>query len=228
MSYQFRSKLDSGVIPHRISVSGNDATPSLYQAFFKRAFDVAVVLMASVPLLLTVGLLALLVRRDGGSAFYTQERVGKDGKSFRILKLRTMVTDADAVMDAYLGANPAAKAEWDHHQKLRNDPRITAVGAKLRRTSLDELPQLWNVLKGDMSLVGPRPMMLDQRVLYPGTEYYAMRPGITGFWQVSDRHETGFHERANFDRDYYDQLSLSTDLNVLWQTVAVVLRAKGC
>lgn len=227
MSYQYRSDLDV-VAPQPVSVPAFAPKESFYRAIVKRAMDVTAVLMASVPLLLTVGLLALFVRRDGGSAFYTQERIGKDGKSFRILKLRTMVPDADDVLRDYLAANPAARAEWDHHQKLRNDPRITPVGAKLRSTSLDELPQLWNVLKGDMSLVGPRPMMLDQRVLYPGTEYYDMRPGVTGFWQVSDRHETGFHERAAYDRDYYQKMSLKTDLKVLWQTVAVVLGGKGC
>lgn len=227
MSYQYRSDLKTNA-PHAVSVPSFLPKGGFYRTFGKRVLDTLIVLAASVPLLLVVGLLAMFVRRDGGPAFYTQKRIGKDGREFGILKLRTMVPNADAVMEEYLANDPAARAEWDHHQKLRNDPRITAAGRLLRRTSLDELPQLWNVLVGDMSIVGPRPMMLEQRVLYPGTEYYEMRPGITGFWQVSDRHETGFHERAGYDRDYFHQMSFGTDLKTLWQTVAVVLGAKGC
>lgn len=228
MSYQYRSDIKTNVAPHPITAPAFLKQRGLYRSVMKRAFDVIAVLLASVPLLLTVCLLALLVRRDGGPAFYTQKRIGKDGKEFSILKLRTMVTNADEVMEQHLASDPAARAEWNHHQKLRNDPRITKTGNLLRRTSLDELPQLWNVLIGDMSIVGPRPMMLEQRVLYPGTEYYEMRPGVTGFWQISDRHETGFHERAQYDRDYFRQMSFKTDLKTIWQTVAVVLDAKGC
>ena len=113
------------------------------------------------------------------------------------------------------------------HQKLKNDPRITPLGRFLRRTSLDELPQLWNVLMGDMSIVGPRPMMCNQRALYPGTEYYVMRPGITGFWQTSARNESSFHERAGFDQAYYRAVSLRTDLAIIWRTFSVVLRGTG-
>ncbi len=228
MTYQYRSEMKSVAAPHPVRVTNFGPKRGFYRSTLKRILDVTAVLIASVPLLLTVGLLALLVRRDGGPAFYVQERIGKDGKIFRMWKLRSMVQDADAAMEAYLADNPAARVEWDHHQKLRNDPRITKLGALLRRTSLDELPQLWNVLRGDMSIVGPRPMMLEQRVLYPGTEYYEMRPGVTGFWQISDRHETGFHERAHYDRDYFDKMSLATDLSVIWKTVAVVAGAKGC
>ena len=228
MSYQYRSDIKTDVAPHPVTAPAYLKESGFYRVVAKRVFDVAAVLMASVPLLLTVGLLALLVRRDGGPAFYTQKRIGKDGKEVRILTLRTMVPNADEVMKEYLASDPAARAEWNHHQKLRNDPRITKMGKLLRRTSLDELPQLWNVLVGDMSIVGPRPMMLEQRVLYPGTEYYEMRPGVTGFWQISDRHETGFHERARYDRDYFQQMSFATDLKTIWQTVSVVLGAKGC
>ena len=228
MSYQYRSDIKTDIAPHPVTAPSMLIGGGFYRAAVKRVLDVALVLMASVPLLLTVGLLALFVRRDGGSAFYTQDRIGQNGKVFKILKLRTMVHNADEVMEEYLASDPAARAEWNHHQKLRNDPRITKVGKLLRRTSLDELPQLWNVLVGEMSIVGPRPMMLEQRVLYPGTEYYEMRPGITGFWQVSDRHETGFHERANFDRDYFQQMSFATDVKTIWMTFAVVLGAKGC
>lgn len=228
VTYQYRSDVKSIPAPTPVSVAPEQTAPSLYKSFGKRLFDIVTVLAASVPILLTVALLALWVRRDGGSAFFVQERVGENGKTFKLMKLRTMVPDAESVMAQHLDSDPIAKAEWDHHQKLRNDPRITLAGRILRKTSLDELPQLWNVLKGDMSLVGPRPMMLDQRVLYPGTEYYEMKPGVTGYWQVSDRHATGFHERARYDRSYYSDLSLATDIKVIWQTFAVVLGGKGC
>ena len=171
--------------------------------------------------------LALGVRRDGGGAFYTQKRVGLHGRHFRMLKLRSMVTDADDRMADYLAANPQARMEWESTQKLKRDPRITPFGQFLRRSSLDELPQLWNVLIGEMSLVGPRPIMLNQQALYPGTAYYNLRPGITGYWQTKGRNGTTFEARADFDEAYSDDLSLATDFKVLTQTVGVVMKCTG-
>ena len=143
-------------------------TDGLYRRTFKRWLDTALILLSAPFVLPVILLLALLVRRDGGPAFYVQDRVGLDGRTFRLWKLRSMVVDADQRLAEHLAADPALRAEWDKAQKLKRDPRITAVGRLLRKTSLDELPQLWNVLKGDMSLVGPRPMMPEQRALYPG------------------------------------------------------------
>jgi len=208
-------------------LSERPAAAGIYRRFAKRALDIAIVAVVSLPVAMVVLLLALLVATDGRSPFYMQARVGRGGRLFRMVKLRTMVWQADRVLDGYLASNPAARAEWDRDQKLRHDPRVTRIGALLRRSSLDELPQLWNVLRGDMSIVGPRPMMDSQRAIYPGTEYYAMRPGITGFWQVSVRNESSFSERAAFDRRYFHELSLRTDLGVIWRTVGVVLRATG-
>ncbi len=138
-----------------------------------------------------------------------------------------MVPNAEERLESHLAASPQTREEWDSTQKLKNDPRITSTGKFLRKSSLDELPQLWNVLTGDMSLVGPRPMMENQESLYPGTAYYALRPGVTGSWQVSDRNETTFAGRAKFDTEYYYSLSLATDLKILARTVNVVLRATG-
>ena len=121
----------------------------------------------------------------------------------------------------------AARAEWDETQKLKNDPRITPFGRFLRKSSLDELPQLWNVFVGDMSLVGPRPMMLNQQALYPGTAYYALRPGITGFWQTAGRNRTSFEARAEYDTSYEAELSLATDVKILARTVSVVVNGTG-
>jgi lipopolysaccharide/colanic/teichoic acid biosynthesis glycosyltransferase len=151
-----------------------------------------------------------------------------NGRIYRMWKLRSMDVDADEKLADYLAANPIARREWDHSQKLRCDPRITRIGHFLRRSSLDELPQLWNVFRGDMSLVGPRPMMPSQRSLYPGDAYYALRPGITGLWQVSTRNESGFAERASYDAEYERTLSFTTDLRLLAATVRVVSRGTGC
>ena len=199
----------------------------LYRMRLKRALDLALVLAAAPVVLPVVLLLALLAALDGGNPFYFQDRVGRGGKSFRMWKLRSMVVGAEARLEAHLAADPAARAEWDRDQKLKQDPRITLAGRLLRKSSLDELPQLWNVVTGDMSLVGPRPMMPNQRILYPGTAYYRLRPGITGPWQVSRRNESTFADRALFDRDYERDLSMATDLRLILATVRVLLRATG-
>jgi exopolysaccharide production protein ExoY len=198
-----------------------------YAAYAKRGLDLCAVLLALPILLPLILVLALLVRGDGGPAFYVQDRVGRNGRLFRLWKLRTMVVDADERLADHLARNPEARAEWHERQKLKDDPRITRIGRILRKTSLDELPQLWNVLRGEMSLVGPRPMMPDQQALYPGREYYRLRPGLTGFWQISDRNRTAFAGRARFDADYAARLSLLTDLVVLVRTVRIVLRGTG-
>jgi exopolysaccharide production protein ExoY len=199
-----------------------------YRLWLKRVMDVTLVLLSAPVVVPLVLLLAFVVQRDGGGAFYSQPRVGRGGRIFRIQKLRTMVPDADARLRHMLETDAAAKAEWDATQKLRNDPRITAAGVFLRRSSLDELPQLWNVLTGDMSLVGPRPMMPDQQALYPGEAYYALRPGITGLWQTEGRNATTFAARADYDARYEARVTLVADLRILWRTVAVVLRGTGC
>ncbi len=202
--------------------------PGLYRNGAKRLLDIVLVLLALpfvVPLVL---ILALAVARDGGRPFYGQARVGRGGRIFRMWKLRSMQPDADARLAEYLAASPEARAEWNARQKLARDPRITRLGRFLRASSLDELPQLWNVLRGDMSLVGPRPMMPEQRPLYPGEAYYALRPGLTGPWQVSARSRSTFAERAAFDTGYEADLSLGTDLRLLFATVGAVTRGTGC
>ena len=199
----------------------------LYRSILKRGIDVLAVLLSLPVILPLLAFLALAVSLDGHSPFYRQKRLGRNGRIFTLWKLRSMVAGAEALLDAHLSADPAAREEWTLTQKLKKDPRITAIGRILRKSSADELPQLWNVLRGDMSLVGPRPMMPDQASLYPGTAYYALRPGITGSWQVSARNESSFAERARFDTDYERQISAATDLAILLATVRVVLRGTG-
>lgn len=200
----------------------------LYRKLFKRVFDVTTIVLAAPVVVPVVAALAILVARDGGKPFYSQMRVGKGGKRFRMWKLRSMVCDADERMEDYLAAHPEARLEWDLTQKLKDDPRITRIGKVLRQTSLDELPQLWNVLLGEMSLVGPRPIMLSQQSIYPGVAYYLLRPGCTGFWQTAGRNRTTFEARADYDTAYERNLSLMTDLKILVSTVGVMMKGTGC
>lgn len=199
-----------------------------YQDLFKRGLDILLVLLALPFALTLIGFAALALWREGGRPFYTQTRLGQDGSRFRILKLRTMVPDAAEALTRHLANNPAARDEWNRMQKLKDDPRITPVGALLRATSLDELPQLWNVLKGDMSLVGPRPMLPEQLPLYGDpSAYFAMRPGITGLWQVSARNSEEFSSRKWMDYRYAQEVSLAKDAEILVKTVGVVFQRTG-
>ena len=204
------------------------ATEGWYARAGKRGFDLLLIL-ATLPLSLPIIVLcALALSIEGGQPFYWQERLGQGGRRFRILKLRTMVRDAEALLAHYIATDPAIRDEWTRTQKLRRDPRITRIGNILRVTSLDELPQLWNVVKGEMSLVGPRPMMPDQLPLYGDAAcYHAVKPGITGLWQVSARNEREFSHRAEVDAAYCRSMSLWRDLVLMVRTVGVVLRRTG-
>ncbi len=174
-------------------------------------------------------LFSFAIKMDGGSAFYVQKRIGRNGTVFNCLKFRSMVENGDDVLDQYLAANPAAKTEWDRDQKLKSDPRVTKVGKVLRKTSLDELPQLINVLKGEMSIVGPRPMFVEQDVLYGDAfaDYCSVRPGITGLWQVSGRNHTTFEERVEIDRWYVQNYSIWLDIFIILKTIPEVLFTRG-
>lgn len=206
---------------------GRTARRGLYRSRLKRTLDILFIMMALPIVLPIVAILAGLVMLDGGQPFYSQERIGRGGRIYRMWKLRSMVPDADTCLERHLSDDPHAREEWDSKQKLQNDPRITRLGTVMRKSSMDELPQLFNVLVGEMSLVGPRPMMVNQRALYPGLDYYDLRPGITGLWQISDRNMTTFADRSQFDAAYNDALSLGADLRILFATVRVVLRGTG-
>lgn len=202
----------------------------MYRLFGKRLFDLLICLALAPIALPVIAVFALLVRKDGGSAFFSQTRVGKDGRHFKCLKLRTMRVDAEEHLIEMCRVDPEIRKEWELYQKLDKDPRITKVGNILRKTSLDELPQFLNVLLGDMSYFGPRPFLPSQSALYMnagGQAYFEMRPGISGAWQVSTRNESTFVERVTYDEDYYNDMSLKTDLTLLWKTFAVVLQSKG-
>ncbi len=199
----------------------------LYRNGAKRAVETLLVLLTAPVTLPLILLMALLVACDGNNPFFVQKRLGQNGRVFRIWKLRTMVTDAERRLEAHLERCPEARRQWDVTQKLKQDPRVTRVGRILRKTSMDELPQLLNVLNGTMSLVGPRPMMMEQRGLYYGRAYYRLRPGITGLWQISARNESEFTARVRYDEEYHRDLSAWLDLKILARTVVVVLRGTG-
>ena len=210
-----------------VSPATSQPRRGLYRSVFKRTFDIFAVLLALPFVLPFFALLSLIIASDGHSPVFRQERVGKDGRRFVMWKFRTMVPNAEELLERHLAGSETARKEWDAKQKLSFDPRVTRTGKLLRRSSLDELPQIFNVLKGDMSLIGPRPMMPSQQALYPGHAYYRLRPGMTGSWQISERHTSDFAERACYDDSYDEQLSLMNDFGILLKTVAVVCRGTG-
>ena len=209
-------------------VSRNNLARPLSRAM-KAAFDqvvAAILLVLLAPLLCA---LSLLVRSDGGPAFYRHKRIGANGHVFGCIKFRTMVVDADQVLQRVLAADPAAAAEWAATQKLRDDPRVTRLGRFLRRSSLDELPQLLNVLRGEMSLVGPRPIV-DAEVSRYGEdiEYYSeTKPGLTGLWQVSGRSDTSYARRVRLDVWYVRNWTLWHDIAILLKTIPAVFLQRG-
>lgn len=197
--------------------------------FLKRTFDI--IGAGSIVILLSpiLAILAYLVAKDGGNAIYGHERVGRDGVKFKCLKFRSMVMNSQEVLQQLLENDSEARAEWDKDFKLKNDPRITRVGKFIRKTSLDELPQLFNVLKGEMSLVGPRPVIEKELERYAGDrDYYLMaKPGMTGLWQVSGRNDVDYDTRVYFDAWYVKNWSLWNDIAILFKTINVVLKRDG-
>ena len=196
----------------------------------KRVFDIILATLAGVVLMPLFGLLAILARLTSrGPAIYSQPRIGRGRRRFRVYKFRTMQWNADHVLDAHLEQFPERKLEWLVNRKLRNDPRLTPIGRLLRRTSLDELPQLWNVFRGDMGLVGPRPIAEDELIRYGDSmELYAsVLPGITGLWQVSGRNDTTYEERVRLDDYYVRNWSIWLDLWIVGRTVKSVISGKG-
>lgn len=205
-------------------------TPArIYRRFGKRLLDITIVIL-SYPLVFPIILLCTLaVLSDGASPFFGHKRVGRNGKTFRCWKLRTMVPDAEARLEKLLATDEAARQEWQTTFKLKNDPRITRISNFLRKTSLDELPQIWNVVLGDMSIVGPRPVPLTELQMYgPRRDaYLAMRPGLTGAWQISGRNDVSYDERVQLDVGYFKNVSLRLDLKIILKTFKTVAARTG-
>ncbi|MDE9054152.1 undecaprenyl-phosphate galactose phosphotransferase WbaP, partial [Klebsiella pneumoniae] len=195
----------------------------------KRLFDIIGSIFIIIILSPALLYISRKVKKDGGPAIYGHERIGKGGRPFKCLKFRSMVINSKEVLEELLICDPKARQEWNATFKLKNDPRITKIGAFLRRTSLDELPQLFNVLKGDMSLVGPRPIITAELERYNDeVDYYLLsKPGMTGLWQVSGRSDVDYETRVYLDAWYVKNWSMWNDIAILFKTISVVLRKDG-
>lgn len=209
---------------------GNLERKVISQNALARFFDILLILLAAPYILLVFVIIVILILVDsGGPVFFRQTRIGRHGRKFNIYKFRTMVQNADQVLQGYLDASPELKAEWLATHKLKNDPRISRFGSWLRKTSLDEIPQIWNILIGDMSIIGPRPIV-DAEVEKYGScfeLYKQVRPGLTGLWQVSGRNDISYKSRVKLDEYYILNRSFKLDLEILWKTVSVVVGRKG-
>jgi len=214
----------------RTEATVSDFFPALPMPIGKRAFDIVFAICAlllSLPVLLAC---AVAVKLDSdGPILFRQRRLGQGGTTFFILKFRTMVSDAETVLVSYLASHPEARKEWDADHKLRQDPRVTRLGRMMRRLSLDELPQFWNVLCGKMSMVGPRPIVPAEVSKYCKSfrDYCSVHPGITGLWQVSGRNDIDYSRRVALDSEYAKTFSLTLDGMIIIRTLRVVLSAAG-
>ena len=197
----------------------------------KRGIDILGGICGTLILIpLTIGIwIANKLVKDNGPIFYTQTRIGKDGKLFKMYKYRSMVVGADEILKTYLEENEEARKEYKKYKKLKNDPRITKIGKILRKTSLDEFPQFINVLKGDMSLVGPRPYLLREKEEINGFFKYitSCKPGITGLWQTRGRSNTTFTDRLTMDMEYYQNHTLKQDMKLIYRTIRNVIKKEG-
>ena len=199
-------------------------------AIMKRTFDIVVAVTALIALsvLLAIVAAAILVMQ-GRPILIRHPRIGRNGATFPCLKFRTMVRDADAALSHHLASDPSAMLEWHANRKLKNDPRVTPLGKILRETSLDELPQLVNIVRGDMSIVGPRPIVAQEIPRYGSaiSDYQSVRPGLTGLWQCSGRNDTSYEQRVVLDREYVRSWSMRRDLAIILKTVPAVLNSRG-
>jgi len=195
----------------------------------KRVLDVLGALILGIVFLPVIVAVTIWLWVTGGPVLFCHSRIGQGGKRFTCYKFRTMVPNAERELEKLFERDPTLRAEWTLHHKLKDDPRITRVGRLLRRTSLDELPQLWNVLKGEMSLVGPRPIVQEEIFKYGRAirHYLAVRPGITGLWQVAGRNDTSYRRRVALDRAYVMRSCIALDLSILLRTIKVVVAQRG-
>lgn len=201
----------------------------MYRKLGKRVLDVAFVCATAPVVVPVIAVLAVVTAKDGHNPFFGHKRVGRDGREFRCWKIRSMVPDAEAKLQEHLAKNPAAKAEWEQNFKLDNDPRITPIGHFLRRSSFDELPQILNILMGDMSVVGPRPVTRKELDMYgPAVrEYQAVRPGLTGPWQVGGRNDLSYEARVALDVGYSRKHGYWRDTAIILGTIKAVLGKTG-
>jgi len=217
-------------LSNSVIVSDSESRHEVPNSPLTRVLDITVILLAAPYILLFFLVISILIMLDSkGGPFYRQTRIGRGGRRFQAYKFRTMVQNADQVLQRYLDESPELHAEWKATHKLKHDPRVTRVGAFLRKLSLDEMPQFWNIIIGDMSLIGPRPIV-DAEIEKYGKcfeLYIQARPGLTGLWQVSGRSDTSYQRRVELDEYYLLNRSFRLDLLILLKTVYVVLGRKG-
>ena len=211
----------------KITVSGSGS--GFYRRCGKRMLDMTLSLILLPVLLPIITLIAIVIKLDGGPAVFGHKRVGKGGREFKCWKLRSMCTNSETELASYLKNNPEAEREWRENYKLKHDPRITRIGGFIRKTSLDELPQIFNVMAGEMSFVGPRPVTCDELEKYGDAQkaYLSINPGITGLWQVSGRNSLSYQRRVQLDRDYMQSYGLTLDIKILVKTIKVVFTGRS-
>lgn len=220
MSFQFNSlQFDNTRVQSR----------GKYRSRTKRYLDITIIVLTAPITLCVMTILTVICAMDGHSPFYSQMRIGRNGRLFQCWKFRTMVPDNQRILKQHLSTNPDSMLEWLALNKLKNDPRITPIGRFLRQSSLDELPQLFNILRGDMSIVGPRPIIAEEMEKYGDSlKYYlALRPGLTGLWQTSGRNNIDYDARVGLDMTYQKSLSLALDLKIIFRTFGTILSRTG-
>ena len=225
------SEITTALVPYQDISIYKSKVKRKFEKITKRAVDIlggicGILLLIPLTLIIFV---ANLISGDKGPLFYSQERIGKDGKKFKMYKFRSMVIDADEKLQKYLEENEAARIEFKKYKKLKNDPRVTKIGKFIRKTSLDEFPQFFNVLKGDMSLVGPRPYLAREKeeMTYFYKYIVSCKPGVTGFWQVNGRSEVTFDDRLRMDMEYFRKCCLKVDAKILGATMKNVIKREG-
>jgi lipopolysaccharide/colanic/teichoic acid biosynthesis glycosyltransferase len=233
-SYSFSWSTTAGRV---LSVLRELSAPRDERAVLGRAYrrskwllDLVLIVAALPALVFLLISIAVAIKLDSaGPVLYSQTRLGRGGAQIKLWKFRSMSVDAEEILQAHLERNPAATHEWEAHRKLRVDPRVTRIGKILRRTSLDELPQVWNVLRGDLSLVGPRPILPDEASLYGDDleSYLVALPGLTGLWQISGRNDLPFYDRIALDLYYVQNWSIWLDVNILLTTILAVFQGRG-
>lgn len=230
-SYSGEQAIEETIINNATTINNKKVKLCIEKAV-KRVIDIIAGLVGTILLIpITIGIYIArkILKEDDGPIFYDQLRIGKNGKIFKMYKYRSMVIGADEILKEYLAENEEARIEFEKNQKLRNDPRITKLGKFLRKTSLDEFPQFINILKGDMSLVGPRPIV-DREVKLFGNKMktvHSVRPGLTGYWAANGRSDTSYDKRVDMEVYYAENFSLALDMKIIFKTIKSVIKKEG-
>ena len=230
--YSFLNEQDINEIVLENDTINNKKIGIYIEKGIKRIFDIFVGLIGTlllIPITIGIYIAKKILKEDDGPIFYDQLRIGKDGKHFKLYKYRSMIVGADEILKEYLSNNEEARIEFEQNQKLKNDPRITKLGNFLRKTSLDEFPQFINILKGDMSLVGPRPIV-DREIELFGDKMktvHSVRPGLTGYWAANGRSDTTYEQRVEMEAYYAENFSLLLDIKIIVKTIKSVIKKEG-